>query len=209
MGGRALRMAHGKPTSLVGAIGLLTLGILVTACTPAAVEEPTVTWADGEPSGEWESDPWVEAVRASDTALSIATVTRDYTSDDLARTTAPAAIEAAAGLQRDEAEAGRFFTYPGPVPMIPVGVEEQGEQAVVTVCQARDWYLDAEQTEPPSLRDGRTVAYRVTREDDRYLVETDTVTTESCDVSGAAVGLFDPQPDPTETYSPDDVKEPS
>jgi hypothetical protein len=202
-------MAHWKPTSLVGAIGLLTLGFLVTACAPAVVEEPTVSWEDGEPSGEWESDPWVEAVRASDTALSIATVTRDYTSEDLARTTTPAAIDAAASVQRDEAEAGRFFTYPGPVPMLPIEVEDQGDNALVTVCQARDWYLDGEQTELPALGEGRTVVYRVTRVDDRHLVETESVSTESCDLSGAAVGLFDPQPDPSETYSPDDVKEPS
>lgn len=189
-------------------IGIAAIGIALTGCTPAAVEPPSVTWQSGEPSGELESSPWVQAVRASDTALSIAAFTRDYTSDALQDTTTEEAIDTAAQWQRDEAKADRFFTYPGPVPMIPLSVDEQGDEALVTVCQAKDWYLDADSTSAPELTEGREVVYRVISDGDSRLVETESVTTEECDISDASIALFDPQPDPTETYSPDDVKVP-
>lgn len=189
-------------------VGIATIGLALTGCTPAAIEPPSVSWQSGEPSGELESSPWVQAVRASDTALSIAAFTRDYTSDELQDTTTEEAIDAAAQWQRDEAKADRFFTYPGPVPMIPLSVDEQGDEALVTVCQAQDWYLDADRTTAPEPTEGREVVYRVIRDDDTHLVETDSVTTKDCDVAGASIALFDPQPDPTETYSPDDVKVP-
>lgn len=191
------------------ALVLIIGGVALAGCTPAAVAAPEVSWQGGKPSGTFESDPWVEAVRASDLALNAAIVTRDYTGEDLQATTSTTAIKRVASAQRSSAEGDRFFTSPGPTPMIPLSVDEEGDEAVVTVCQAQDWYLDADQTSAPEDLKGQVAEFRVVlRDGDQRRSEGGAVRAEECDLTGASIGLFDPQPDPTETYSPDDVKAP-
>lgn len=120
------------------AIGLAAIAIALVGCTPAA-EAPEVTWQNGPPSGEWESNPWVEAVRSSDLALNTALLTRDYTSEELRSTTSASAITAFSSTQRSAAKADRYLTSPGPTPMIALGVEEADGEAIVRMCQAQDW----------------------------------------------------------------------
>lgn len=201
-------MAHGKPTSLIGSIGLLALGVLATACAPAAVEAPTVVWQDGAPSGELEDSPWVQAVRASDLALNTAWVTRDYTAKELESSTQALVPEQVYNAQVGRAGREEFTTFPGPTPMIPLSVDEESDtQAVVRVCEATNWQISADQPDIPTELVGEIKEYRVVGTDDRR-ASGPAPTGEECDLDDAAIGLFDPQPDPTETYSPDDVKSP-
>lgn len=191
-----------------GWAALLLAGVALVGCTPAAAA-PEVAWENGPPTGELEQDPWVAAVRASDLALNTAWVTRDYTTDDVRSTTISADIDLFASSQINRAEGGRFATPPGPTPMIPLSVDEESEtQAVVKVCKATNWYLDAEQPSVPSTLDGEVFEHRVVRDGDDRRVGAGAPTAEECDLSEASIGLFDPQPDPDETYSPDDVKVP-
>ena len=202
-------MAHRKPTSLIGAIGLVALGVLATACAPAAVEAPTVVWQDGAPSGELEDSLWVQAVRASDLALNTAWVTRDYTSEELRSTTSSSTIQAFSSVQASAAKGNRHFTSPGPTPMIPLDVEETGGEAIVRICQAQDWVLTADKPTAPTELQGQVAEFRVVmRDGGERRSEGAALKLEECDLDDAAIGLFDPQPDFTETYSPDDVKSP-
>ncbi|WP_040568848.1 hypothetical protein [Microbacterium algeriense] len=191
------------------AIGLAIMGIALVGCTPAA-EAPEVTWQSGPPSGEWESDPWVEAVRASDLALNTALVTRDYTSEELRSTTSSSAIKAFSSAQTSAAKGNRHFTSPGPTPMIPLDVEESDGEAIVRMCQAQDWVLTADKPTAPTELQGQVAEFRVVmRDGGERRSEGAALKLEECDLDGVSIGLFDPQPDPSETYSPDDVKEPS
>lgn len=188
--------------------GLVVAGVALVGCTPA-IESPEVVWKSGPPSGELEDNPWVEAVRASDLALNVAFVTRDYTTEDVRATTVSSDIGLFSSSQVSRAEGKRFSTVPGPTPMIPLSVDEESEtQAVVTVCKATNWSIDADHPSVPEQLVGEVIEYRVNLDDGDRRAGGGAPTGEECDLTDASIGLFDPQPDPTETYSPDDVKAP-
>lgn len=190
---------------------LVVAGIALVGCTPTpSVEAPEVAWEDGAPSGELEDSPWVQAVRASDLALNTAWVTRDYTAKELQSTTQALVPEQLYNSQVGRAGREEFGVFPGPTPMIPLSVDEESDtQAVVQVCQATNWFLTADQPEVPDDLAGEIKEYRVVSSGDSRRASGPAPTGEECDLDGVSIGLFDPQPDPTETYSPDDVKEPS
>lgn len=189
---------------------LIVVGIALVGCTPApSVEAPEVAWQDGAPSGELEESPWVQAVRASDLALNTAWVTRDYTAKELEETTEALVPQQLYNAQIGEARREEFGVFPGPTPMIPLAVDEESDtQAVVRVCVATNWFLTADQPDVPENLVGEVKEYRVVGTENRRATGP-APTAEECDLSDASIGLFDPLPDPTETYSPDDVKEPS
>lgn len=190
-------------------MGILGIGLALAACTSTTAAAPTVVWDGGEPSGDLEADPWVQTVRASDLALSIAGVTHDYTAADLSSSTARTTITQAANAQRSAADSGRFYTFPGPTPMLALSVTETADGATVTMCQAQDWYLDDQQSAVPDPPEGRVAEFAVTTaEDGTRQAEGSVVHQEECDLSDAHIGTFDPQPDPTATYTADDVKGP-
>lgn len=205
------------PASLLTALSLTAVG-----CTPEPAPEPPapkVIWSPGPPEGELESDPRVQAIRESDLALQNAINARDYTGKALTDSTDSTVIELAFSRQssfaRDweqqfDAESPYFWS-PGPTPMIILSVEEgENGRGIVITCSASNWRLDAEHSTPPSTLEGRIVQNGYSTTPSGSIVS-DTgggPTTESCDLTGVSVGLFDPQPDVTETYSPDDVKGP-
>ena len=190
---------------------LIVVGIALMGCTPGpGVEAPEVVWQDGAPSGELEESPWVQAVRASDLALNTAWVTRDYTAKELKETTDALVPQQLYNAQIGEARREEFGVFPGPTPMIPLAVDEEGDtQAVVRVCVATNWFLTADQPDVPENLVGEVKEYRVNEGGGHRRASGGAPTAEECDLDGVSIGLFDPQPDPTETYSPDDVKEPS
>lgn len=190
---------------------LVVSGIALAGCTPTpGVEAPEVAWQDGAPSGELEDSPWVQAVRASDLALNTAWVTRDYTAKELQSTTQALVAQQVYNAQIGQAGREEFGVFPGPTPMIPLSVdEESGTQAVVRVCEATNWFLTADQPDVPDDLVGEIKEYRVTAGGEHRKAGGGAPTAEECDLGDASIGLFDPLPDPTETYSPDDVKEPS
>lgn len=189
---------------------LVVAGIALVGCTPSpTVDAPEVTWQDGEPSGELEDSPWVQAVRASDLALNTAWVTRDYTAKEVEETTEALVSQQLYNTQVGRAGREEFGVYPGPTPMIPLSVDEESDtRAVVRVCQATNWFVTADQPDIPDELVGEIKEYQVVGTDNRR-ASGPAPTAEECDLSDASIGLFAPQPDPTETYSPDDVKEPS
>ncbi|WP_353114789.1 hypothetical protein [Microbacterium sp.] len=197
---------------LLTAVTAVMLG--ATGCTPPtpAPTPPSVSWSPGPPSGEHEDSPWVKALRASDTALAIASVTRDYTAAELGRTTTVPAMRRAAEAQRRAAKEDDFYAYPGPTPMTVLSVEETDHNhATVLVCEAGDWYLESgKQTTAPTTLEGRTVEYRLVGTiNDRIRLDMSIPHTDSaCDLGDVAVGRFDPQPDVSKGYSPSDVKGP-
>ncbi|MFB8189369.1 hypothetical protein ACFC14_08570 [Microbacterium sp. NPDC055988] len=189
---------------------LVIAGIALVGCTPTpGVEAPEVAWKDGAPSGELEDSPWVQAVRASDLALNTAWVTRDYTAQQLQSTTESLVIDRVAASQVGRAGREDFATFPGPTPMIPLSVDEESDtQAIVRVCAATNWQISTEQPEIPADLVGEIKEYRVYSGGGNRRASGAAPTAEECDLTDASIGLFDPQPDPTETYSPDDVKVP-
>lgn len=197
---------------LLTAVTAALLG--AAGCTPPAPAPtpPSVSWSPAPPSGEHEDSPWVEALRASDAALAIASVTRDYTAADLGRTTTDSKVRRSADAQRRAAKKDDFYAYPGPTPMTVLSVEETGRAgATVMVCEAGNWYVESrKQPTAPTTLEGAIVEYRLVRgDDDTIRVDMSIPHTDSaCDLGEVAVGRFDPQPDVSKGYSPSDVKGP-
>lgn len=213
---------------LVAATGVILAGCSQPTVPPA--ERPEVVWTDGEPAGPLEDDPWVQAVRASDLELSIARVTLDLTEPGLVETNTSSQISWLFGSIEATAESEGMAYPPGPTPMIPVHVEESGdgESATVLMCAPVAWTVTADETEPENPLRGRFDWYDLVMEDGRRKLDSigagniegsehavgkqalepflDDREDSDCTLDDAKVGLFDPAPDVSVEYTPEDIK---
>lgn len=215
----------------VGA-ALLLASLALTGCGSVEPDpRPEVVWPDGKPAGPLEDDPWVQAVRTSYLELDIAIATRDFSAPELAETDS-SAIRSTMDYVESAARNEEWVFTPGPRPLIPIHVDEapDGKSATVIVCRATDWYITAENPEPPTNPIGILDEMRLTLEDGRHKVDLgvfldeDIVMNRSAELAEAAEplldprensdcllddaprGYFDPPPDVTLKYSPDDIK---
>lgn len=226
--------AHSRSLARRAAL-LILVGLVAavfSGCSPMEPEpRPAVQWPDGKPVGELESDPWVQAVRGADMELQIATATRDFAAPELARTTGMNLVYRHR-INLESAAENKVWKYPaGPRPMIPVAVNEasDGEYASVDVCIATDWYVSAEQPGRPIDTAGTFESFSVVIDDeglrkvsDSGPVMDDAARSEDifdelrmeppdrggrsvCSLEDAALGYFDPLPDPTVEYGPEDI----
>ena len=188
----------------------LPLGILLAGCTPATpVPAPTVEWSPSAPTGPYEDTDWVQAIRSYNLEWALASNSHDLTSPALAEVASSLDISLMADRLRQSAEDGEFRFYPGPVPLEVVDLTEDGDSARVTGCRASPAWLISKDHPEPSTDDPTEAVYNLVRaESGEVRIESIGGSDIPCDLSDAAVGLFDPQPDLTATYSPDDVKEP-
>ena len=219
-----------RRTALLILVGLVAA--VFSGCSPMEPEpRPAVAWPNGEPVGELESDPWVQALRAADMELQVASVTRDFTAPELAHATGLGLIYEYRDNLRAAAENDSWKFPAGPTPMIPIAVKEasDGKYASVVVCIATDWYVSAGQPARPTKRVGTFQSFSVSIDGDglrkvsaRGLVMDDAARSEDifdelrmeppdrggrsvCSLEDAALGYFDPLPDPTVEYGPEDI----
>lgn len=221
---------RGRAAAVLAAASIWTL----TGCTGGPLppaERPEVVWADGEPSGPLENDPWVQAVRASDLELRIAHATRDFSNTAIGDTTSSGPLFGLLGSVQASAKDGEWSFPPGPTPMIPVHVEEaaDGKSASVYTCRAAGWTISADDPEIEDPLRGRFAELKLVLEgghrkvdqsgtlDDldgvAYILGKDVIAPfldgregSDCNLDDAKIGLFDPQPDVTIEYTPEDIK---
>ncbi|PUB28736.1 hypothetical protein C8K30_103157 [Promicromonospora sp. AC04] len=192
---------------------------------------PKVVWPAGEPTGPLEDDPWVQAVRTSYLELDIAVATRDFGAPALRDTAWNIQSDTKDSLEEAALDKKWVFSS-GPRPLIPIYVNEapDGRSATVIVCHAAGWYVTAENPEPPTdpigvldemwltLEDGnRTVDQGREVDADVVLNRMGAEVAEAaeplldpreesdCLLDDAPRGYFDPAPDVTLEYSPDDI----
>jgi hypothetical protein len=191
--------------------------VLLAGCTPDPVPTPTesvgppvevtVDW-EAAPSVALESDAWVVAARASDAGYRAASNALDFTIDDFVGTRT-------AQLARFQFTAWKAnadpVVYAGPSIMVPLAVEvaASGTEATLTFCEASsaDWVITADGEPAYTLTSGRLTELRMVTSDSGALVLDDRIpSTEKCDPAGAAVGRFDPVPEPRASVDPDDAR---
>ncbi|CAH0213837.1 hypothetical protein [Plantibacter cousiniae (nom. nud.)] len=199
-----------------GSAAAVALLITLAGCTPTPAEQsdqgvPEVVWADGEPSGEFEQDAWVQAARSALTALAVAQNRNDFELPELVESTTYEVRSAAWRGARDRVEAGeRTDVHPGPQPLEPQSVEvsADGRSASVQACVALDW--SSPQGTPPESFDTAGAEYRLERTEDGRTVLDAIVGLPNLDCATAdpAVGLFDPAPKKSSVTDVDQIVRP-
>ncbi|MBD8078642.1 hypothetical protein [Cellulosimicrobium arenosum] len=196
------------------ALVLCTMG-LVSGCTtpspapkptdlsPTVMETPELVWLDDrEPSSTLEDDERVRTIRAAEIGRTMAWNSGDFTIAQLTESATRGHIAAWVRAYRSDGE-GRPYD-PGPAPFEPLELLEEFEDGggVVQVCKPSlglSWMFDTidsfDERHGQIGRGASTWRVTVVREDGRLKVaDRDPRGGESCDVSGVAVGLFDPEP---------------
>ncbi|MBL0888134.1 hypothetical protein [Myceligenerans indicum] len=216
--------------------GALAATFTLAGCSGAVppAERPEIAWPDGTPDSPLDDNPWVQAVRAADSEAQIASATRDFSNPALYDNGTLQSVAIYLGTVEDRALDEEWAYPPGPTPMIPVHVEEapDGQSATVTICSVAmgSWLISPENPEPPADLRGGLANRIVTIEGGQRKVEwgggyTELETVEKkfgaaavdpvrprsddegmCSLADAKIGLFDPQPDVTVEYTPDDIK---
>src|SRR5699024_6536135 len=126
---------------------------------------------------------------------------------------------------------GDLLFPPGPTPMLPVYIDERPDsRAKVLMCKAAPWTLTTDNSEPGLPLNGWFSWYTVVKDNGEFKVDhigagevegskivagekvvepfLDDREDSDCDLSDAKIGLFDPPPDPTLEYGPEDLKLP-
>jgi len=210
-------MTHSPTLRPPVVLAVLGAAAILTGCTPAPA--PTATASANPPvdvAVEWEvapsvaleTDPWVIAARESDVGYRLAVNALDFTADEFVGTRT-------AELARFQWTAWRAngdpVVYAGPSILAPLGVEvaASGTEATLSFCEApnSDWVITADAEPAYSLSTGRVTELRMVTSDDGALVLEDRIpSTLDCDPAGAAVGRFDPVPEPRASVDQGDVR---
>lgn len=189
-------------------VGIVALG----GCAAPELAVPEVVWEGGRvPSGPFEDDPWVVGLREADVALAVAANANDYRGEALAATVAGSTSWLVAHQRASRAVDDVWSFAPGPTPMVVLDVTElqDGRRGVVRTCEAVNWSVAEDRPEPPTELRGEVYENELIRSaSGAPRFSGATPKGESCDLSGAAVGVFDPAPDPSATYTRDDVRLP-
>jgi hypothetical protein len=220
---------------VLAGVAVILSGLALIATGGSSVEpgpRPEVVWPTGEPTGPLEDDPWVQAVRTSYLELDIAIATRDFGAPALLDTAWGIRSDTKDSLEEAALDKEWVFSS-GPRPLIPIHVDEapDGRSATVIICHAASWYVTAENPEPPTdpigvldemwltlegdhrrVSQGRGVDEDVVR--NRMGAEVaeaaepllDPSEESDCLLDDAPRGYFDPAPDVTIEYSPDDIQ---
>ena len=193
-----------------GAALVLTLALTGAGCSsgPEPLVVPEVRWPQGEPSGELESDPWVQAAREYEVLFAAAWNAHDWSDPALLDVVSGSIVGRTASGQRDALDQGRYFTLVGPMPFEPLSVEETGpDKAEVVVCAYATWSLASGQVAPASPVAFERGYYLERDESGQVRVMTTYRTESECDVDSISPGFFDPAPEPVDGLDGDDVRE--
>ena len=106
---------------------------------------PDLIWVDGQPSGELESDEWVEAAREAEFTRAWAANTADFSLPAVTSVWDADTIHDFAATVQIDLLRGAPHVQLGPRPMAPVAVQvdDDGKGAVVAAC------VDAVEMQPP------------------------------------------------------------
>ncbi|MFB8227733.1 hypothetical protein [Cellulosimicrobium sp. NPDC055967] len=188
------------------------MALMLTGAGCASESEPLVVpevrWPQGEPSGELESDPWVQALREYEALFAAAWNAHDWSDPALLAVMSGDIVHRTASGQRDALDQGRYFTLVGPRPFEPLSVEETGpDKAEVVVCAYATWSLASGQVAPASPVAFERGYYLERDESGQVRVMTTYGTETECDVDSIKPGFFDPAPEPLDGLDGDDVRE--
>ena len=186
--------------------------VLASGCgadAPRPVETPNVRWAPGQPHGDLETDPWVEAVRAAELAHATAINSANYTDPSMVHSWRADDVHFFAQRAASRLDGGMKYVMLGPAPFTPLAVEEDssGDAAVVRGC-ADDMATEPEIEQGPGpwpqayvyrLELGPDGHRRVTSSSEvtepYTLANGDVLTDEYCATVEIPRGTFDPAPD--------------
>jgi hypothetical protein len=197
------------------AITVTLIGVLgLSACEspgPTEVPTPAIVWETPEPTGAPYDDPYVQAAYAASLGFVIASNSADFTVSQLTGTTTAKRID-----EMYQAHIARFGTdnqnpivYVGPPPRSVISVEENadGSGAVVRMCDiSGEWYVSADHADA-TTEGVAPLSLRLVVVDDGGTLKLDEVLggdVAECDASDAAIGRFEPEPEP----SPGSVRRP-
>ncbi|WP_129429635.1 hypothetical protein [Oerskovia turbata] len=189
--------------------------VVVAGCgapeVPGPAPTPSVVWSEGEPAGDLELDPWVQAVRAGALPEAVALNARDTRSESLHATWTPAAIRKMNSnlnkWSRERNEDGAVRVA-GPWPFDPVSVEvaADGRSATVSGCTVEDWTIGRDDRSFDEGDEPVMGWYEVVlTEDGRYLLDGSSYSDIRCESDNLTVGTFDPLPDGDWEYWQEDI----
>jgi hypothetical protein len=164
---------------------------------------PDIVWEPSAPSGPLETDPYVQAARASNLAWVLASNARDFTIEQLTDTTTAHQIEQwfLRFLQTRGESDPEAIAIPGPIPTTPISVTKHadGKGADVLMCDlSGEWYVSEDHPEP--VTDGfipTSITFVVIDEDGVLKVDELSGGEGECDGSDVSIGRFDPAPEPS------------
>ena len=196
-----------------GRVAIAVVAVLLAggcgADSPRPVATPNVRWVPGEPRGDIETDPWVEAVRAAELAHATAINSANYTDPSLHNSWRADHVDVFAQGAASDLDNGLAHVMLGPMPFTPLAVEmdQSGDAAAVRGC------AESLPTEP-ELEQGpgpwpQAFVYRLELGSDGHrrvtsssevtepytLANGDVLTDEYCATVEIPRGTFDPRPD--------------
>lgn len=210
MSGPRMRFPQSREYARAVALGV---GLAVVGCSqgaPRPVPTPDVAWDAGPPSGEIETDPWVQTVRAGELAYATATNVANFSDPTMTSTWNMYRLIDLANLARGRLADGTARVVLGPMPFTPlaVDIEDDGSGAKVLGCADGlatdpDESSDLERTQWPQAysyllelgEDGHRRIVGAGRFQEEYTLPSgEKLTDETCADVDIAHGLFDPAP---------------
>lgn len=212
----------------LGVVGVLLGVVVLVGCSPVPagregpsdLATPGMRWEGGEPSGPLESDPWVQAVRASELNRALAVNAHDFSDPDLWSTTTPALIEGTetlvTGRAKEEPDDHLVVLAPLAFDPIRVDADPSGERATVVVCEFAGTWVSAQDMSVDGEAEWKLYAYEVVKGEDGRLRsglgelpqdlvdEGERTRSFACVPSQRSIGWFDPVP-VVEPFEPEDV----
>jgi len=203
---------------IVAAVGAVGVVAMLAACTPAD-PEPTASpmpytapaiVGDTVSASPLEADEWVVAARAGMLGFVLASNAADFSIDPFVSAVTPEAATTwfehwssrSVGTDRPP------LTWPGPQVVLPLAVDlmdGDGDRATVRFCNGSD-YWQAE--DASALADGVEASAVLVRTEAGIRLESTTSSAIPCDATGAAIGRFDPAPEPLGVLTEADVVPP-
>ncbi|MHA7134807.1 hypothetical protein [Oerskovia turbata] len=184
------RVTRGAACAVAAVVGGLVLG--ACASSPQAAPFSTeVVWPDGEPMGEFEGTPWVQAVRDFEVVRAAALNALDFSPPHVQAIGTPYA-QGWYEMAVDGIEDGDLELWVGPRSFVVSSVVESESGVTVVGCQAPRERIMAE----PQKTLSTTIEYYLVEVDGRWVVDGGREERfGSCDASGAVQGVFVTPPD--------------
>ncbi|RXR33242.1 hypothetical protein EQW78_12210 [Oerskovia turbata] len=187
---RECRVPRGAVRAAAALVGAVVLGGCSSAPEPAPFSTE-VEWPEGEPVGELEGTPWVQAVREYELVVAAGTNALDFSSSRfgvMAEGVTQGWYEEAV----DGIEDGDLELWVGPRSFVVSSVVETEAGVTVVACHAPRDRVMAEPREASST----AVEYYLVEVDGHWVVDGGREERfGSCDASGAVQGVFVTPPD--------------
>ena len=176
---------------------------------PVPVPTASVRWVDGAPSGPFEEDLWVQAMREGELAYATAVNNANFADPSMASSWHEEHVRWFAKTAARRLDDGTAYVILGPRPFTPLAVEvaASGEEATITGCAGDMAFRPAVDDneirwpQPFEFRlelgpDGeRRIVSAAGLDEARMLSTGETLTDDYCSSVRIAHGEFDPVPD--------------